>query len=206
MNDKLKQTILRSKIIESTFALSFNHSQEIAWLQKYTNSTGRLLGNPGAYILNPKDIEIDFSDFLTITLDIKSHDHFSATIRVGGILLWDHHVDPKYRTLHSKSIIQSHWTQVQKNLKISQIKSVLEDLLLHPEVHQHFVVPELNHEVRLGGGINNVYQFLIHLRMQLLQDTNSRQNEIDSMANAIFNHLNANSINVIDQKILYRWK
>jgi len=92
--------------------------------------------------------------------------------------IWLHEVDKTYFV--PEQFILSYDNHMNKNLrtiKEEELKIVLEGLLFHPAVHQHIEEPLTQHQIRIGGGIHNPFQFLFHLRFQLCLIDEKRENE-----------------------------
>lgn len=102
-------------------------------------------------------------------------------------LLWEHDVDKKYYSPYNK---QNTFKDVNINqISDSDIKEVLDGFLFHPAVHQHIKEPVSEHLIRIGGGINNPFQFLFHLRYQLCLIQEKRDEEERRLLNLFSNSL-----------------
>ena len=91
-------------------------------------------------------------------------------------LMWTHHVDHSYFSFPEQSFVQRYPKRGEvkreiKNMKKCHIEhhieTVLNGLIFHPRAHQHIESPINNHEIRVGGGIDNAFLYLFHLRYQL---------------------------------------
>lgn len=88
---------------------------------------------------------------LNFTIAIPGSDEFNASLTIDGFLIWSHHVDNKYKTVHLTSTINTKKSkEIVRKLIETDIRKMQNDLLLHPEVHQHTEIPELSHEYRIG--------------------------------------------------------
>lgn len=102
---------------------------------------------------------------------IEKHDKF--TIRLihypSQHLMWTHDMDGAYFTFPFQTFLTNHGQRAQAIHKMTDndIGSVIDSLLVHPAPHQHIESPIDNHEIRIGGGIFNPFQYLFHLRIQL---------------------------------------
>ena len=118
---------------------------------------------------------------------------------------WKFHVDPEF---HSKASLQTSvdkYPHQQMGELRRDVEAVLNGMLFHPRCHTHLEDLGIrhvqldqekgglkSHEVRIGGGIENSYVFLFHLRYQFcLVHTNARRDErlrlVDLFENAIRN-------------------
>ena len=117
---------------------------------------------------------------------------------------WKFHVDPGF---HSKASLQTTVDKYphQMGELRRDVEAVLNGMLFHPRCHTHLEDLGIrhvqldrekgglkSHEIRIGGGIENPYVFLFHLRYQFcLVHTDARRNErlrlVDLFENAIKN-------------------
>ncbi|PIQ07743.1 MAG: hypothetical protein COW71_15305 [Ignavibacteriales bacterium CG18_big_fil_WC_8_21_14_2_50_31_20] len=106
-------------------------------------------------------------------------------------LIWKHDVDTTYFLFPKESILNKFkkLQQAKKEFKnfapivrTKIIKNVSDGLLFHPAVHQHIDSPIDEHEMRIGGGIDNPFVFLFHLRYQLCPDKDKRNKEKERLA------------------------
>lgn len=126
---------------------------------------------------------------------IERNDKFSIRlIHTPNIqLMWMHDMDGAYFTFPFQTFLTNH---NHRNPAITQmtdddLKSVIDSLFIHPTPHQHIESPIDNHEIRIGGGIINPFQYLFHLRIQLCPIITRREDErnrlIELFGNAIRN-------------------
>lgn len=107
-------------------------------------------------------------------------------------LMWNHDVDGAFFTFPVQEFLTYHKkSEKEKNKKkgsdpeINVIEKfsdedlavVLDGLIFHPAAHQHIESPIDTHEIRIGGGIGNAFQFLFHLRYQFCPDKKNREAE-----------------------------
>ena len=57
--------------------------------------------------------------------------------------------------------------EAKKKMNSRYIADVLDGLIFHPRTHLHIKSPIDKHEIRIGGGIDNPFLYLFHLRYQL---------------------------------------
>jgi len=94
-------------------------------------------------------------------------------------IMWVHDMDGVYFTFPCQTFLTEH---NQRNPEITQmtdddIGRVIDSLFVHPAPHQHIESPIDNHEIRIGGGIINPFQYLFHLRIQLCPIADRRESE-----------------------------
>jgi hypothetical protein len=99
--------------------------------------------------------------------------------------MWLHDADTnKYfavrREVNTKSVSRG---RILKKFTEADLRAVIDGLLLHPAVHQHIESPIDEHEIRIGGGIDNPFLFLFHLRYQLCPIETKRERERDRLVN-----------------------
>ena len=99
---------------------------------------------------------------------------------------WMHDVDKSYFTPEQPVLAQNnHINKYLRSVNEDDIKEVLDGLLIHPTAHQHISFNDNEqqndsapkHEIRIGGGFHNPYQFLFHLRYQLCLIKEIRESE-----------------------------
>lgn len=110
-------------------------------------------------------------------------------------LCWQSHIDPEFLSKASLHTSTDRYPGEQMSELRNDVAAVLDGMFFHPRCHVH---PEdlgvqhvqldpdrgclSSHEVRIGGGIENPYVFLFHLRYQfcLLPDPirNGEQNRL----------------------------
>jgi hypothetical protein len=91
---------------------------------------------------------------------------------------WNVHADPKFPSKAALYASPQKYPQKDKKHLRADVAYVLDGMVFHPRNHAHGdllgIVPDLStagpglpcHEVRLGGGIENAFVFLMHLRYQ----------------------------------------
>lgn len=84
-------------------------------------------------------------------------------------VMWVHDVDGAYFSFPNSSFLIKYNKRKEavKKIKENNIKKVLDGLIFHPKAHQHIESPINNHQIRIGGGIDNPFLNLFHLRYQL---------------------------------------
>jgi len=194
-----KISILRFIILKSIFAPQGKDSD--SWLRNYSNTIDKFLQTGGLTFCSvfEKEKMVKFCSVplgFDFDLTFKNTDsEFDATLYIKSNIKWRHHVDKNYRTLFSHLFIPQNLKPVISECTDIEVEKVLDDLIFHPEVHQHCDdIEGFPHNFRIGGGINNGYQFLMHLRFQLLPDENARQNEKARLCKVVLKHIKKKSI------------
>jgi len=80
-----------------------------------------------------------------------------------------------------------------KKFVSDDVKAVIDGLILHPKAHQHIASPINNHDIRIGGGLDNPFLFLFHLRYQLCPIPDKRQKEKKRLLALFSDSLKSNS-------------
>ena len=110
-------------------------------------------------------------------------------------LMWTHDVDCKYFTFPTQLFLtyrRGRNTAVRE-FSDDNIKTVLDGLLIHPAAHLHIESPIDDHEIRVGGVIDNPFQYLFQLRYQLCPHEAKRQAERSRLATLFSEAVRANS-------------
>jgi len=98
--------------------------------------------------------------------------------------LWVHDVDgSSYFFFPERSLLTKYkkGKAAIKKISVKHIEKVLDGLIFHPMAHQHINTDF--HEIRIGGGINNPFLYLFHLRYQLCPDETRRNEERERLFN-----------------------
>jgi hypothetical protein len=128
---------------------------------------------------------------LGISLEVSVTSNAKYTVRFlcapslkDELRMWLHDVDTEHfavsKEINTKSVKRQ--TIIEK-FTDADMKAVIDGLLLHPAVHQHIESPIDEHEIRIGGGIDNPFLFLFHLRYQLCPIETKRKKERDRLVN-----------------------
>ena len=206
MNDNKRRAIVWDTIER----LAFRPNPPASWLAFYARTLHGLWGvEPmwDRFALN------DYFDipFLMLKCDylIESIDKYSVSLIQDSSIVrcyWQNHIDPEYLSKGSLYSASGRYPRQQRAQLQRDIEAVLDGMLFHPRCHTHFedlgILPVQldrdrgglsSHEVRIGGGIENPYVFLFHLRYQFcLVSSQARDDEktrlIDLFENAIRNN------------------
>jgi hypothetical protein len=207
MNDNKRQAIVWDTIERLAFRPS-SDSDRGAWLGVYARTLHTLWGiEPMWDHFVPNDIiNIPFLD-MECHFNIENLEKYSVSLiqeSSPDLCYWQSHIDPEYLSKGSLYSTNGRYPRQQRARLQRDIKAVLDGMIFHPRCHVHLqnLVYELDpnsgglssHEIRIGGGIENAYVFLFHLRFQFcLVSNQTRDNEkvrlIDLFENAIWNKL-----------------
>jgi len=94
-------------------------------------------------------------------------------------LMWIHDMDGKYFSFPNQTFLSNHNQRnpAIQNMCPDDIGAVIDSLIIHPTPHQHIESPVDNHDIRVGGGLQNPFLYLFHLRIQLCPDNDRRSAE-----------------------------
>jgi hypothetical protein len=116
---------------------------------------------------------------------------FTAAISAAERTFWQLEVDSGFYSKTDGLNQTKEYPSEHKNdrdLK-SDVETVLDGMLFHPRCHIHgdkLAIPSLDnhaldpHEIRLGGGIENLFMFLAHVRYQFCLVSPDKRNEEQS--------------------------
>jgi hypothetical protein len=181
MNDNKRRAIVWDTIER----LAFRPKKPATWLSTYKKTLHPFWGKEKTYIRFGTDSEFIIPFFLNLKccFFIESESkynisfvHDSSDCPRGG----QFHVDSGFFSKASLQAFVEKYPQEQMKKKLSRdVEAVLNGMLFHPRCHAHLDylgVPHVqldqdsgglsSHEVRIGGGIENPYVFLFHLRYQ----------------------------------------
>lgn len=148
---------------------------------------------------NNYKVRIDCISAFEVEMDciIESRTKFVVTIlykTIGSFYdkMWAHDVDGSFYTFPFQIVLNKLGRRVTAIRKFSEedVRDVLDGLIFHPAAHQHIEVSG-HHEIRFGGGIDNPFLYLFHLRYQLCPYEEKRKAEkirlIELFSNVIRN-------------------
>ncbi len=184
MDNEIIQAYLWQKIIKLGFSPKNNAYG--SWLSQY-NKTLPDFWQTDQYPKISKDknayqIKIYFDQInLRFEFNITSIKKFGMRSYISDKfnLLWIYHTDHQYFAFPVQSILNKlgEEKQVIPETSAQHIEKVLDGLIFHPRTHYHIESPIDNHTIRIGGGLDNPFVFLFHLRYQLCPDKQTRKEE-----------------------------
>ena len=191
MNDNKRRAIVWDTIER----LAFRPDPPANWLSVYAKTLHRLWGEEATWNRFAPDDE-----FIITFLDLKCR-HSIETVSKYEITFvhnssdctyWKTHVDPKFLSKASlQTSVDPYPRQQMDRLLHRDVDDVLNGMIFHPRCHTHLEDLGIrhvqldqqkgglkSHEIRIGGGIENPYVFLFHLRYQFcLVNTDARREE-----------------------------
>ncbi|MBW2647759.1 MAG: hypothetical protein JRE23_16620 [Deltaproteobacteria bacterium] len=219
MNDNKRRAIVWDTIER----LAFHPKSPVSWLSVYAKTLHGLWG------VEPMWKRFSLNDNFSVTfLNLKCK-HFIESVSKYSIsfvhdssdcMHWQTHVDPKFYSKASLQTSALKYPREEMNKKLCRdVDAVLNGMLFHPRCHAH--LEDLgarhvqldqdkdglsSHEVRIGGGVENPYVFLFHLRYQFcLVSSQVRQTEkqrlVDLFERSIRHNQDVNSRDLFD----YKW-
>ncbi len=209
MNETERRAIVWDMIERNAFRPRSDKDRS-TWLGVYAKTLHKLWDmDPIWTTLVSDDIfDIPFLD-LKCDYTIENEGKYSASLQDSSASqnYWQSHIDSGYLSKASLHSANREYPHQQRADLQRDIEAVLDGMLFHPRCHahldkigghQHVQLAQdsggmSSHEVRIGGGIENPYVFLFHLRYQFcLVAHHVRQAErwrlIDLFADAIQNN------------------
>lgn len=183
MNEMKRHAIVWDTIERIAFQPSSNNDRS-RWLSVYAKTLHKLWGMMGS-VRNRFALNDNFSvTFLNLKCShsIESVAKYSVSLKQDSSTVrcyWQNDIDSKYLSKASLHSASGQYPRPQRAHLQRDIEAVLDGMLFHPRCHAHLedigvrhVQLEKDsgglssHEVRIGGGIENPYVFLFHLRYQ----------------------------------------
>jgi hypothetical protein len=176
MNERQRRAITW----ETIERIAFQPKDQASWLQIYGRSLGPF------WRVQAADVVLEINGFEAGFLNLACQYQVEALHEYNVRIInaasdrkysWSLEVDPAYCSKASLVGPQQSYPRqdMGKHLQ-ADVKAVLEGMLFHPRAHCHGEDIEMTlsltdgalsaHEVRLGGGIENAFTFLTHLRYQ----------------------------------------
>ena len=152
------------------------------WLTVYERTLPKLWGRqePDMPIHHHAGFDADFLN-LVCNYTVETPDRYSVTVvnaATDAPVCWHLHVDPDYCSKAAICSTTGHYPRQDMDRHLDgDVKTVLDGMIFHPRNHAHGdklgIASELAagsalspYEIRLGGGIENGFVFLTHLRYQ----------------------------------------
>jgi len=204
MDDDIVRGYLWQQVIRLAFSPAGKKEQK-KWLRMHSMSL-KDFWETDEYPPHPKSNGTITGEFTSsnLLLDYSISDNSNFAVRLVHLsntkdLIWTHDVDSGYFAFPIKSILSKYGKgkQLPKKGTSKHVESVLDGLIFHPRVHQHVKSPLNNHEIRIGGGIDNPFLFLFHLRYQLCPIPEKRNNEKKRLTELFTNAIKNKSKNII---------
>jgi len=170
----------RAIVWDTIERIAFQPKDPSGWLKKFGVSLDRFWQTQNG------DVQITENGFdawflnVACEYEVEARDKYSVSIinaKSDRKLSWSLHVDSSYCSKSSLVVVPGVYPtpHVANDLR-GDVTAVLDGMLFHPCNHCHGEDMELtmnlastslsSHEVRVGGGIENAFVFLTHLRFQ----------------------------------------
>ena len=190
MNDNKRRAIVWDTIER----IAFRPNPPARWLGVYAKTLHDLWGMDRIFARFGLNDEFTVS-FLNLRckhkIESESKYEFSFVHDSSDCIHFKIHVDPGFISKASLQTCGARYPRQQMGKLSGDVKDVLDGMLFHPRCNVHLedlgvryvqLDPEKGglklHEIRMGGGIENPYVFLLHLRYQFcLVHTDVRQDE-----------------------------
>ncbi len=217
----MNETKRRAIVWDTIERVAFRPNRPDRWLGVYARTLYKLWEiEPARTRFGPDDeIRVTFLN-LKCSHFIESVSRYSISFvhDSSDCMHWQNHVDPEFYSKASLQTSVGNYPSQQMDQLRRDVDAVLDGMLFHPRCHAHLEDLGVrhvqldqdrgglsSHEVRIGGGIENSYVFLFHLRYQFcLVSTQVRQIErqrlIDLFERSIRNNRNVNARDLFDYK------
>ena len=209
MNETKRRAIVWDTIERIAFRPSSNNDRS-TWLGVYAKTLHKLWDMESMWNRFGSNDIFDIP-FLALKCDytIENTEKYSVSLQDSSASrsYWQNDIDSEYLSKASLHSTSGRYPHQQRAHLQRDIEAVLNGMIFHPRCHAHLEDLEVrhvqldqnrgglsSHEVRIGGGIENPYVFLFHLRYQFCLVTDQfrqteRQRLIDLFENAIQNSL-----------------
>ncbi len=96
----------------------------------------------------------------------------------GREFMWEHDMDGQYFSFPNQTFLSyKQRRSAIERMDLVDIGNVIDSLIIHPTPHQHIESPVGDHAIRVGGGLQNPFLYLFHLRVQFCLDDVRRTGE-----------------------------
>ena len=186
-NKKIIQAYIGNEILHKAFSPS-GQKEINNWIYQYKKDFYGFL-EIGCHDLNSNYMP---TESISFEYKIDSIDKFTFEfIHCDNQLWWKQDIDKEFFYFP----IQDFLTECNKrnqaitNYENDDLKAVVDSMICHPYVHQHIIMPEYNHNIRIGSGLDNPFLLLYNLRFQL-SPIAKRDEERNRIINLFDNSLN----------------
>ena len=203
--------MIRAYLWQDIIRLGFSPSgtkEQKKWLFQYGRSLRSFWevenypGNPsqaGKYI----SATIDSSRAIGLTYEYAIENAEKFTVRMmyappveNRELMWMHDMDGKFFSFPAQRLLNDLKKRqfAVRAMDENDLGSVIDSLIIHPTPHQHVESPLDNHDIRVGGGLENLFLYLFHLRVQLCPDKDRRAAERHRLISLFASAIGGNSV------------
>ena len=192
MDNKIIRAYLWQEVIRLAFSPSGREKQK-EWVEFYGNTLDLFLETGSFHFRrnikkksNTEKVIYSYTSEINLQIEwvIEAINKFTVKFQYlppsnNRELMWTHDVDGAYFTFPIQEFLTHHNQRksVLRAFSDEDIETVLDALIFHPAAHQHIKSPIDKHYIRIGGGTDNPYLFLFHLRYQFCPNEEARQSE-----------------------------
>ena len=207
MDKQMIRAYLWQAIIRLGFCPASTKDQQ-GWLFQYGRSVKEfweITSYP-----NPPRIEngkikgiINCTDLLNLSLEYEVNSMHKFNVRYSHTsnskelkpIPWRHDVDGRFFCFPPQPFLSRDGQEkaALKKFVSYDVETVVDGLLLHPKAHQHLEAPINNLDIRIGGGIDNPFLYLFHLRYQFCPIPVKQNSEKDRLVALFSTALRGNS-------------
>jgi hypothetical protein len=196
----------RAIIWEQIEHLAFHPSDQKKWLNVYCRSLGPFWSVQESDVVIKDPLKGFEAFFLNLVCEYKVETQNEYKVRIRNVTgapkcYCSLHVDPMFCSKASFVGTQPNY-RIEEDKKYIQedVAAVLDGMIFHPRAHCHVEDLELKidlgpgaapiHQTRIGGGIENAFVFLTHLRFQFcLIAPQAREDEKTRLVNLFTNKI-----------------
>ncbi|MGR3319330.1 MAG: hypothetical protein ACUZ8O_12750 [Candidatus Anammoxibacter sp.] len=182
MDDDIIQAYLWKDVIE----LGFRITKHKEWIKAYLGSLKGFWGvseypctNGPRFENDSIKAEIENPDLeLWWEFDLRINEHFHLEFNHLSGNVWWHHSDFEYYILPIEKMLDKRARSIAvAEFSSNDLEIVLDAMIFHGSTHQHIKSPFPKNKIRIGGGIDNPFLYLFHLRYQFCPDKSRRDDE-----------------------------
>ena len=198
MDVSKRRAYLYQKVIELLFSPLDEKAQK-QWVIALGHSLPAFWQTDRAFTINAGKYELEaYLLNIACTCDIRGDGYFAVDFEIlkenfPDIFSWSHHVDPvHYYRIPLRAFLGEQKRAALASIDETDVSVILDTLIFHPCEHMHLesCIP---HDIRLGGGISNPYQYLFHLRYQFCPDSRMQEAERQRLSTLVFQAIQSDS-------------
>ena len=211
----MENKLMLSYLWQEMIRVAFTPSHPSEWMRRYNDKFSTFLEysqpqkHPTSRYPLKGELSVDEMN-LYLEFELKQNGHFSITYNhlnndSDPNNIWTHDCDPSFFDIPLDYLLEN---QACGNARRSacvtferkDLEDVLDAAIFHPREHQHIISPINNHKIRIGGGLNNPFLYLFHLRYQFCPEQ-KRPSERKRLLDLFENIIRKNNQNGIDDGI-----
>lgn len=199
MEDKVIRAYLWNEVINLGFSPS-SDSEITSWLFQYFKSINDFL-EICSYQTPPrrehsKIIAAINTPLFCFEYELESINKSNIQLlSPNNALIWTHDIDKKYFVFPNQFFLTKYNQRNSAKSDFDKIdmEHVIDGLIIHPAAHQHIISPIDQHEIRIGGGMDNPFLYLFNLRFQLCPFKEKRTDERNRLVELFFDAIKKDS-------------